>query len=251
MFRCIRVGLAFTLVFAFSACGSAVNTTPITMRAIQSSNGATSFALGATSATIQLAITEAGYHGAFTASSSNVAVATVSPATLQSSDGARVAQAVIASNSSGDAVFTITAVANGNATITVADDNGNSSPFAIVVSGIAAPLPSASPSPTPSATPIASPAPSPTPSPGPLAAAPAALTFNGTAQVQTVTITDPGATTFTVSGCSGIAMLSAVTSGTFTVTSVGAGSCSILVSDAFTHQVTVAVGVTTLGVPIQ
>jgi hypothetical protein len=69
--------------------------------------------------------------------------------------------------------------------------------------------------------------------------------------VQTVTITDPRATTFTVSGCSGIATLSAVTNGTFTVTSIGPGSCSILVSDAFTNQVTVAVGVTTLGVPIQ
>jgi hypothetical protein len=203
------------------------------MRAIQSSSGATSFTLSATSTSIQLAVTEAGYHGAFSASSSNVGVATVSPATLQSTADARVAQAVIASNNSGGAVFTITAVANGDATITVTDDNGNSSPFAIVVSGIAAPLPS------------------PTPTPGPLAAAPAALTFNGIAQVQTVTITDPRATTFTVSGCSGIATLSAVTNGTFTVTSIGAGSCSILVSDASTNQVTVAVGVTTLGVPIQ
>jgi hypothetical protein len=97
MFGCVRVGLAFAFLFALSACGGGVNTTPIPTRAIQSSNGATSFALGATSASIQLAVTEAGYHGAFSASSSNVAVATVSPATLQSAAGARVAQAVIAS----------------------------------------------------------------------------------------------------------------------------------------------------------
>jgi hypothetical protein len=81
---------------------------------------------------------------------------------------------------------------------------------------------------------------------------PTSLTFNGTSQVQSVTITDPGAgTSFTVSGCSGIATLGTVSNQTFTVTSVAAGSCTILVSDALTHQATIHVGVTTLGVPIQ
>jgi hypothetical protein len=54
-----------------------------------------------------------------------------------------------------------------------------------------------------------------------------------------------------MSGCTGIATLGASANGSFTVTSVAAGSCTITVSDAFTHQATIAVGVTTLGVPIQ
>jgi hypothetical protein len=67
-----------------------------------------------------------------------------------------------------------------------------------------------------------------------------------------VTIADPGAgTSFTVSGCSGIATLGTVSNHTFTVTSVAAGSCTVFVSDAFAHQATIHVGVTTLVVPIQ
>jgi hypothetical protein len=45
--------------------------------------------------------------------------------------------------------------------------------------------------------------------------------------------------------------LGALTNGAFTVTSVAAGACTITVSDAFTHQATISVSVTTLGVPIQ
>jgi hypothetical protein len=67
-----------------------------------------------------------------------------------------------------------------------------------------------------------------------------------------VTIADPGAgTSFAVSGCTGIATLGTVSNHTFTVTSVAAGPCNIAVSDAFAHQVTIPVSVTTLGVPIQ
>jgi hypothetical protein len=44
--------------------------------------------------------------------------------------------------------------------------------------------------------------------------------------------------------------LGPVAGAAFTITSVAAGSCTVTVSDGI-HQATVAVSVTTLGVPIQ
>ncbi len=238
------------LVLAFSGCGGGGSTSvPATAPVILSSTGSTAFALSPGSASTQFSVTEFGYSGSYTATSSNLAVATVSPATQQSSADARGSEAIVAAAANGSATFTITAVANGSAIIAVVDNQGHSSPFTVVVTGIPNPAPSA----TPSAIPTASPTPLPSPgaSPGPLTVSPVSLTFNGTAQVQTVTVTDPGTTSFTVSGCSGVATLGAPANGTFTVTSAGAGACTITVSDAFSHQATLAVSVTTLGVPIQ
>jgi hypothetical protein len=218
-------------------------------------------ALSAARPSAQVVVSEAGYVGPFTASSSDTSIAIVSR---------RV------SNST----FTVTGVRSGNASITIADNAEHTSTFSVTVDGTASPSPSPSPTPkatstptitpnatptatstptapttllpTPIATPTSTPTATPTSTPGPLSVLPTSLTFNGTSQVQSVTITDPGAgTSFTVSGCSGIASLGTVSNHTFTVTSVAAGSCTVLLSDAFTHQATIHVGVTTLGVPIQ
>jgi hypothetical protein len=237
MLRQFFAALIPACALVLASCGGNVATTPLPPPTIQSSTGATTFTLSAALTTTQLTVTEAGYHGVYTASSSNKAVATVSPATLQSSATARSTEAQIEASGDGSGVFTVTATGNGNATIVVNDDQQRSSSFGVVVTG----LPTVGPSPSPS----------PTASPGPLAVSPSALTFNGAAQVQTVTVTDPGTTAITMSGCTGIATLGAFANGSFSVTSVAAGSCTITVSDAFTHQATIAVGVTTLGVPIQ
>jgi hypothetical protein len=102
-------------------------------------------------------------------------------------------------------------------------------------------------------TPLAPPSPSPAPSatPGPLSAAPGTLTFNSTGLTQPVVVTDPGFSgTYVVSGCAGIANFGAVTNGTLNVTSAAAGSCTLTISDTFSHSATVSVGVTALNVPV-
>jgi len=113
----------------------------------------------------------------------------------------------------------------------------------------AAPLPAATPAVAPTPTPT--PTPVGTPTPGPLSAAPPTLAFNSVGVTQAVTVTDPSYTgIYTVSGCAGIATLSAVTNGKFNVTSVAVGTCTLTISDTFSHQVTIAVSVTTLSVPV-
>lgn len=216
----VLLGVQFTL----AGCGGGVNTVPVGP-VIQSTTGVTSFALSGTVTSTELSVTEPGYAGSFTATSTNPAVATVTGITQQGSADERAAQ-TRAHVTSIIVSFTITAVGNGSTTVIVTDNQGNTTSFPVVVSGLPA-------------------------SPGPLTASPASLTFNGTAQTQSVSVTDPGTTNIAVSGCSGIATLGALMNGAFTVTAVAAGACTISVSDPFGHQSTVAVGVTTLGVPIQ
>jgi hypothetical protein len=220
-----RIVAVLTVALVLSACGGGVDTSPLpgAAPAIQLPAGGTSLTLSAGSTTAQLSVSEAGYSGTYTAMSSNTAVAIVAPGSVQSSAASRALQAKVTSGSQGSATFTVSAVQNGSATITITDDNGHSTSFSVVVSGIAS---------------------------GPVSLLPVSLTFTGSAQTRSVTITDPGAQTFTVSGCSGIATLGPVANGAFTITSVAAGSCTVTVSDGF-HQATVAVSVTTLGVPIQ
>jgi hypothetical protein len=105
----------------------------------------------------------------------------------------------------------------------------------------------------PVAQPTASASPSPTasPTPGPLSVTPTTLSFAATGLVQNLTVGDPNYTgAFTISGCSGIVTFGAVMSGSLSVTSVAAGSCTLTISDTFSHQTTVAVGVNTLTVPV-
>jgi hypothetical protein len=250
MHRLVAAVIPFCALVLASCGGDSIGTS-LSLPAIRSSTGATTFTLSAASSTTLLTVTEAGYHGTYTASSSNTAIATVSPGTLQSSSKTRSAAAKLEAVANGSGTFTVSATGNGNATIVINDDQQHSSSFEVVVTG----LPTAVPSPAPIASSTATPSPSPNPtttaSPGPLSVSPTELTFNGVAQVQTVNVTDSGTTAITMSGCAGIATLAAFANGSFAVTSVAAGSCTITVSDAFTHQATIAVGVTTLGVPIQ
>jgi hypothetical protein len=104
---------------------------------------------------------------------------------------------------------------------------------------IAQPAPSASPTPTAS------------PTPGPLSVTPTTLSFSAVGLTQSLTVGDPNYTgAFTISGCSGIATIGAVVSGSLSVTSVAGGSCTLTISDALSHQTTVSVSVNTLSVPV-
>ena len=91
-----------------------------------------------------------------------------------------------------------------------------------------------------------------------ISASPNQLSFTTTGSQQSFTVTDPGnngTLTASSSTCSGIATFSPTTATgttlTVNVTSVAAGSCAISVADGGSHQVSVAVGVTTTGGHIQ
>jgi hypothetical protein len=108
---------------------------------------------------------------------------------------------------------------------------------------VATPTPSASPVPTATATA--------SPTPGPLSVTPTTLSFVAAGLVQNLTVGDPNYTgAFTVSGCSGIVTFGTVVSGSLSVTSVAGGSCTLTISDTFSHHVTVSVSVNTLTVPV-
>jgi hypothetical protein len=83
-----------------------------------------------------------------------------------------------------------------------------------------------------------------------LSAIPGSLSFS-TASTQPVEVSDPGFSgTYTVSGCAGIVSYGAVANGVLNVTSVAAGTCTLTITDTFSHTATVSVVVTTLSVPV-
>ena len=88
--------------------------------------------------------------------------------------------------------------------------------------------------------------------PGPVSLSATSLTFNGTSQTQSVTITDSGYSgSFTVTGCTGPTVVSTSTSGTtFSVTSAMAGTCTLTVADPYTSA-TLPITVTTLTIPVE
>lgn len=77
--------------------------------------------------TTTFSVSESGYSGTFTATSSNTSVATVASSTSPSQ--ARKAQDTTAT-------FVVTAVSGGTATITVSDQNGHSASIPVSVSSI-------------------------------------------------------------------------------------------------------------------
>ena len=77
--------------------------------------------------TTTFSVSETGYSGTFTATSSNTSVATVAIST--SSSQARKAQDTTAS-------FVVTAVSGGTTTITVSDQNGHSASVPVTVSSL-------------------------------------------------------------------------------------------------------------------
>lgn len=120
----------------------------------------------------------------------------------------------------------------------------------------------ATPTPSPAATPTlgATPSPGATSTPAPtvtLTLFPTSLTFTTTGASQSLTATETNySSVLTESNtCSAIASVSPASrtgsSGTFNVTSVAAGSCTVTITDSGGRSAAATIGVTTLGVTIQ
>ncbi len=242
----LRIAMVGTVSIAALAAGCTPGYTPnITQPgsiaiALPSGGGTLDFSALGQQATIT--VSEAGYAGAFSAASSNAAVATISPSTVAAAASKRAQLAP------GSATFTVASDGVGSATITIHDQNGASASFGVIVAA-------ASPSPTPTAAPTASP----TPVPGVLTVSPTGVSIVGlgAATAQSVTVSEGGYTgTFTESDtCGGIATIAssnpAGPSASFTVTGSAVGTCSATFGDTFAQHATLAITVTTVGVIVQ
>jgi hypothetical protein len=112
--------------------------------------------------------------------------------------------------------------------------------FGVYARSAGNPTPSPDPSPTAGST------------PGAILAVPGSLSFLATGVTQTVTISQDGyAGAFcAVSNNTNVATVSTTCGTTFNVTSVGAGSTTVTVSNSLGQSITVPVGVTTTTIPI-
>jgi Bacterial Ig-like domain (group 2) len=168
-----------------------------------------SLAAGASST---VSVSQSNYTGTFAASSSNVAVATVSPGSAQGT-------------------FIITGVATGSATISFTDQSGDAVKVPVTVS---APARTTSPSPAPADA---------------VQLSPSTLNFSasGAQYAQTVSASQNDTGTFTVftTTCNGIAAISPISGKAFTVTPVAAGSCTFTIMGGAGQTATLTVGVTT------
>jgi hypothetical protein len=113
-----------------------------------------------------------------------------------------------------------------------------------------------SPSPVPTFTPNPNVSPSPLPTPGTgIGLNPNSLTFSGTTTTMTTVATESGYTgmfSATTTTCGSIASISpAASSGQFTVTATGVGSCSFVISDTIGHTAQLAVSVASASGTIQ
>jgi hypothetical protein len=139
--RAVFFCLSFAFASTLAACsGNAVTNVPIAPIAsiepiapnvatpsVVLPGGATALSLAGVVGA-QFSVSESGYTGTFIASSSNTAVATVSPASVQSA-GVRVRPAA----AGGSATFTVTPVGNGTASISVSDSSGKTSIVPVIV----------------------------------------------------------------------------------------------------------------------
>jgi hypothetical protein len=118
-----------------SGCGGGVSTTPVapapipTAAVITPSATSLNFAAGAPQT---LTVSEPGYSGAFTATSSNSAIATVTLASTSVSERTRDSRQT---ESATTATFTITPVGGGTATISISDTLGHTVTVTVVVTG--------------------------------------------------------------------------------------------------------------------
>jgi len=192
-----------------------------------------------TGETTQFTPSEPGYSGTYTATSSNPAVITVSPA-------------------SGTGPFTLTAVSPGTATITVADQNGHSASTTLTVtapgstpaptnapSGTPTTAPSGSPTTAPSGNPTTAPSSSPTSTPtsAPISLTPVALTVDLN-QLANVAETDStGATPTTSVANPATATIVSTGSGQYEVVGNQAGNTTITFSDPSGNTTTLPVTV--------
>ncbi|MDH2908891.1 MAG: hypothetical protein PXZ07_02115 [Candidatus Eremiobacteraeota bacterium] len=259
--RSFLLGCAFLLgIGALAACSSGSSsgpgtTTPPAAPALTVNLIGSLQSVGQTAV---LQVSQQGYLGPFTITSSNGAVLGLQQK-LQSTQRAPKAagpQTIISPN--GQAY--VSALSPGSASLTF---NGYGGLIAVptqlqnITVGTATPSPSPSPTTAPTPTPV--PTPTPTPTPNPLAVAPSSLALTGTgaSNAQTLVVTETGYTgTFTESDtCSTIATVTpssgAGPSFTFTVTGVNAGTCTATFADTNGQHVTANIGVTTTGVVIQ
>lgn len=196
--------------------------------------------------TAVLQVSQQGYLGPFTITSSNGAVLSVAPK-LQSTQRAPEAagpQTIISAN--GQAY--VNALAQGSASIGITGYGGISvAPAQLqnLVIGAATP----SPSPTPS----------PVPTPGPVVLTPSNLAFTavGAANAQSTTASETNYTgAFAAStaaagqsnSCSGIATISPASGTNFSVTPVAAGHCTFTLTGGGTQSATLTIDVTTTNV---
>lgn len=195
--------------------------------------------------TAVLQVSQQGYLGPFTITSSNGAVLSVAPKLQASQRGpaATGTQTIISAN--GQAY--VSALAQGSASISVNGYGGITvAPAQLQNLAIGSPTPSPSPSPTAS----------PTPTPGAVVLAPNALAFTavGASNAQSTTASESNYSgTFTAAtaaagqpnSCSGIATISPASGTTFSVTPVAAGHCTFTVSGGGTQSATLTIDVTT------
>ena len=196
--------------------------------------------------TAVLQVSQQGYLGPFTITSSDGAVLSLTPK-LQSTQRAPAAsgpQTIISSN--GQAY--VYAAAQGSASIGITGYGGISispPPLQNIAIGAATP----SPSPTPS----------PVPTPGPVVLTPSSLAFTavGAANVQSTTASETNysgafAASTAAAGqsnsCSGIATISPASGTNFSVTPVAAGHCTFALTGGGTQSATLTIDVTTTNV---
>jgi hypothetical protein len=222
------VVILLAMTSSLAACSSGSNTsigiigTPMIQLPNSGSTGNATLALvGATSA--QFTVSATGFGGGFTASSSNTAVATVTPTVAQTASTQRRAKDV----AGGSETFTVTAHADGTATITVTDAAKGVASFTVVVTGIG-----------PGASPTSAPAPM---------AVPNVVSLTSVGQTQAVMVNESGYTgAFTATSANtAVATVSPPSApGAFTITAVSAGTTTITFTDANKSTGTVAVTVT-------
>jgi hypothetical protein len=256
---------AFGCAAIFAACTPASVSSPPTASStgptVTLPGGGSSLPLTASGAgsTATIIVSETGYTGNFSATTSNRHVVTVSPATVAASAESDSRHR----DATGSATFIATAVGAGSAAISISDNSGNATSIPVTVtspsgSPASSPTPTVSPTATASPAPTASPTPTPPP-PGVLSVNPASIQIygTGTSNAAAIFVQETGysgsfAQTNTCSSIATIAPASATgPTATFTAVGVNAGTCSTTFSDASSQHTTISITVTTSGFVVQ
>jgi hypothetical protein len=230
--RTALIGISFAAVFAcvLAACGGGGYST----QRIDTGGGLViTLPGGATTLTIvqpapgQFSVAEAGYTGAFTATTANPAIAIIGVASVFGATH-RSADAHTAAATENSVTFTVVGTGNGSTSITVSDTLGHFAVLPVTVSGF-------------------SPGPSPTPIVVPIVTMPDAIALTAVAQQQGIVVSEAGYNgTFTAASDNATVASVSPASGatTFIVTALAAGSANVTFKDANNNTATVTVTVT-------
>jgi hypothetical protein len=198
---------------AYVVPSSPVGSAPPSVPIIGTSSGTiTSLSLPGAGASAAVTVSESGYTGSFTATSSNTAIVTLAAATAAS-----VRRATAGGTAMSSTGFTLTGAGSGSANVTVADQNGRSTQLAVTVGNAV------------------------------VTASPSTIALTSIGATQTVAVSETGYFgTFTAaSSDTAVATVAAGTvAGSFTVTAVSAGTATITFTDTSGMTATVQVGVT-------